>query len=339
MDLITQATLGAAIGEAALGRKLGNWGAAWGAGLGLLPDADVLVESFFEPVNQFLVHRSLSHSLIFILVATPLIAWLLRKKYDDRSISWQRWGFTVGLILATHVLLDCLNNYGTLFFFPFSTYPVNLNTVFVVDPLYTLPLLTGLIVSLFLKRKSGMRRIANTIGVLISSLYLIWAVFAKVYATEQFRDALDRQNIEYSRLMTTPTPLNTLLWAGFAEYNDTLRVGLYSVRDSDDRIHFQKIPKRSHLLRYTSHELPMQRVLWFSRGYYTIKEKDNTLYFYDLRFGRSDIWMEDSGSYTWGYRFELTDNGREIKRFDRNDPAFNLKSGFWSQYMNRILGQ
>lgn len=339
MDIITQATLGAAIGEAGLGRKLGNWGAAWGAGLGLLPDADVLAESFFDPVQQFLVHRSLTHSLLFLTVAIPLISWLLYMKYRDQKISWRRCAVTVGLILSTHVLLDALNNYGTLLFFPFSIYPVNLNTLFVVDPLYTLPLFIGLVTALFLKRTGGMRRTFNILGLTISSLYLVWAVFAKVYATEQFQDSLNRQQIEYNRLMTTPSPLNTLLWVGFAEHNDTLHVGLYSVCDDDDRIQFEKIPKNSHLLRYTSHELPMQRALWFSRGFYTVQQKDDALHFYDLRFGRSDVWMDNRGSYTWGYRFELTKDGRGIADFEREDPEFDLTSGFWGRYFNRIWGE
>lgn len=338
MDLLTQATLGAAIGEAAWGRKLGNWGTAWGAGFGLLPDLDVLARSFFDPVQQFLVHRSLTHSLLFIAVVSPLVAWILYKGYRQK-ISYKRWMATILAIFSTHVLLDCLNNYGTLLFFPFSMYPVNLNTVFVIDPLYTLPLLTGVLVSLFLQRKSGTRRLINSIGLGISFLYLIWAVFAKIYATEQFRDALDHNQIEYNRLMTTPTPFNTFLWSGFAEKNDTLHVGLYSLWDSDDRISFKTIPKNSHLLRYTSNELPMQRALWFSRGYYTVEREKDQLYFYDLRFGRSDLWMSDDGDYIWAYRFDLQNNGKDIADFKRNDPGFKLSDGFWIRYLQRIQGE
>ncbi len=338
MDVITQAALGGAIGEASLGRKLGSWGVVWGLGFGLLPDFDVFVEPLFKPVHQFLVHRSLSHSLLFIAILTPLAGWLLYRGYRSKNISYRRWSLTVFAILSTHVLLDCLNNYGTLIFFPFSTYPVNLNTVFVIDPLYTLPLLLGVLISLFLNRQSQKRRWINGTGLFISSLYLVWGGIAKLYAIEQFRHALDRQQVDYERLMTTPTPFNTLLWTGYAEKNDTLHVGLYSLRDGEGQIEFQAIPKNSYLLRYTSHELPMQRVLWFSRGYYRAERMAGNLLVYDLRFGRSDLWMKEKGAYIWGYRFELGDDGKRILNFNRKNPNFNLDNGFWSRYWQRIWG-
>ncbi|NBW94975.1 MAG: metal-dependent hydrolase, partial [Bacteroidetes bacterium] len=42
MDSLTQIALGAAVGEATVGRKAGKKGALWGAALGTLPDLDVV---------------------------------------------------------------------------------------------------------------------------------------------------------------------------------------------------------------------------------------------------------------------------------------------------------
>ena len=42
MDSITQAALGAAVGEGVLGRRIGNRAPIWGAVLGTLPDLDVV---------------------------------------------------------------------------------------------------------------------------------------------------------------------------------------------------------------------------------------------------------------------------------------------------------
>ena len=42
VDSLTQATLGAAVGEMMLGKRLGNRALAWGALFGTLPDLDVV---------------------------------------------------------------------------------------------------------------------------------------------------------------------------------------------------------------------------------------------------------------------------------------------------------
>jgi len=42
MDSITQIVLGAAVGDAVLGKKIGNRAMVWGAIAGTIPDLDVL---------------------------------------------------------------------------------------------------------------------------------------------------------------------------------------------------------------------------------------------------------------------------------------------------------
>ena len=43
MDSLTQVVLGAAVGEAALGKKIGNRAIVWGGIAGTIPDLDVLI--------------------------------------------------------------------------------------------------------------------------------------------------------------------------------------------------------------------------------------------------------------------------------------------------------
>lgn len=47
MDSITQAVLGAAIGERILGKRIGNKGAVLGAIVATIPDLDVLLLPFY----------------------------------------------------------------------------------------------------------------------------------------------------------------------------------------------------------------------------------------------------------------------------------------------------
>ena len=48
MDSLTQAVLGAACGEAVLGRKIGNKALVWGAIAGTIPDLDVVAQVFLS---------------------------------------------------------------------------------------------------------------------------------------------------------------------------------------------------------------------------------------------------------------------------------------------------
>ena len=48
VDSLTQATLGAAVGELVLGKRLGNRAIAWGALVGTLPDLDIIFTPLFD---------------------------------------------------------------------------------------------------------------------------------------------------------------------------------------------------------------------------------------------------------------------------------------------------
>ena len=63
MDSLTQLTLGAAVGEAVLGRQVGRRAALWGALLGTLPDLDVFLP-LGDAVRDFTYHRGPSLSLL-----------------------------------------------------------------------------------------------------------------------------------------------------------------------------------------------------------------------------------------------------------------------------------
>ncbi len=78
MDSVTQIALGAAVGEAVLGRKIGNRAMLWGAIAGTLPDLDVFVP-LGDAVKDFTYHRSASHSLLMLALATPLLVWLINR--------------------------------------------------------------------------------------------------------------------------------------------------------------------------------------------------------------------------------------------------------------------
>ncbi len=79
MDSLTQIVLGAAVGEAVLGRKIGNKAMLWGAIAGTIPDLDVYIKLFTDPITATEMHRGISHSLLFSILMAPILAWFVRK--------------------------------------------------------------------------------------------------------------------------------------------------------------------------------------------------------------------------------------------------------------------
>jgi inner membrane protein len=56
MASITQAVLGAAVGEATLGGRLGNRALIIGAVVATIPDLDVLITPFFSSIERITIH-------------------------------------------------------------------------------------------------------------------------------------------------------------------------------------------------------------------------------------------------------------------------------------------
>ena len=146
MDSITQAALGATLGGAVLGRPLGRKALIGGAVLGTLPDMDVLLDHG-SAIADFTYHRGFSHSLFVLAALAIILAWLLRR-IGPGTISLSRWWWFCALPLITHPLLDSFTTYGTQLLWPLQSPPVAWNTIFIIDPLYTLPLLVATLITL-----------------------------------------------------------------------------------------------------------------------------------------------------------------------------------------------
>jgi inner membrane protein len=339
MDTVTQITLGAAIGEAVLGKKIGNKAAAWGAVFGVLPDLDVLASPFVSEVQALAIHRGLSHSLFFCVVAAPLFGWLLNRYNQKVEVRWKDWSLLVFLALLTHIFIDCCTSYGTQIFQPFSNYSFSLNSIFIIDPFYTLPLAAGILTALFLHRNSVKRRWANYLGLAVSSFYLLAGMGIKVHVNSVFEQNFAKQQIYPQKYMTTPAPLSIFLWTGYAEDGDSLYAGLYSVFDDEREIQFHRIPQNESLLAPYRGQLAVERLIWFSQGYYAAEKRSEGLIVHDLRFGRSDLWLSNRETpFVWNYKLIFNSDSTSVTGFKQFEPSFDMRADMWDRLLNRIIG-
>tara|TARA_B100000497_G_C7695221_1_gene424327 strand:+ start:385 stop:1587 length:1203 start_codon:yes stop_codon:yes gene_type:complete len=109
MDSLTQITLGAAVGEVILGRKIGNRALLWGAVGGTIPDLDVLANFFMSEVDSLAFHRGISHSIFFSIVGALIFGWLTEKFYKSkyyRYLAFAGWAaFIFGILLLLNIIL------------------------------------------------------------------------------------------------------------------------------------------------------------------------------------------------------------------------------------------
>lgn len=302
MDSLTQIALGAAFGEATIGHKNGKKGAIWGAVLGTLPDLDIVANFFLDPVDALAAHRAFSHSLVVALVLSPVIAFLLRRLHIKDKATRKEWTLMVFLVWSTHIFVDLLTVYGTQIFWPLSRHPYGIDSIFIIDPVYTLPLALGVILALRAKVGSRKRFRINAYFLVLSTLYLTWGMSAKLFVHSAFKQGLASKGLKTEEVMTAPTPFNTILWQGLALESDTLYAGLYSVLDSRTPGRFEAITRQTRLLEGHRNDRAVARLLWFSKGWYAVEEDSLGLTFSDYRFGRSDGWLTGSGSPIFHWR-------------------------------------
>lgn len=281
MDSFTQILLGIATADLSAGAKLQRKTFLYGAILGTIPDLDVLIGQFMNPVEGIAIHRGFSHSLLFFLGLSPILGWLISKIERER-INFKSASNMVFWCLLTHVLLDMFTSWGTQIFWP-STHRIALKTIFVVDPLYTIPLLISLVVAwrkpLFSMRKKHVLR-----GIYFSSAYLLLTCGLKLYALEEFKKALDHQNIGYQNLIVKPTAFNCILWNANIATEEAYLLGDYSLFDSQ-AISFKRYAKNKDLELELSGNPDFETLKKVSEGWFIVTQKDQHYYFNDLRFG------------------------------------------------------
>jgi len=284
MDSLTQLTFGAACGEAVLGKKVGRKALVWGAVLGTLPDLDVFIP-LGGPVDDFVYHRGFSHSLILLALLSPMIAWLISNIHSDTKRYYRRWVLLCFLVLEASVLLDLLTIYGTQIFWPFDTTPMALPVLFIIDPLFTLPILSGVLAALALKRNRSLGHRLNSVGLFLSLAYLAWAFGAGEFVERRVKEKLARQEVSYSQIISSPAPFTTLLWRVVGIDKDRYFETYLSLFDKDTPVLVDFYTRNLALMTGIEEHPPVVKLKWFTRGYYAFSTMDEDVVMTDLRMG------------------------------------------------------
>ena len=335
MDSLTQIVLGASVGEAVLGKKVGNKAILWGAIAGTIPDLDVILRSFTDEISATQMHRGFSHSIVFAVLIAPLLGWIARKiHFKLVDVSFKDWTKLFFWTTVTHPLLDAHTTWGTQFFWPLK-YRLAYQNIFVVDPLYTLPFLTFLIIVMTLKKENPKRSKFNTIGLSLSTSYLLLTLIFKWISFQEFKEGLQNQAIEYVEMDTKPSPLNAILWSSLIETDKGYRTAYYSLFDKQEITYSKEFLKNHHLLEPYLDQKIVQQLIDISAGWYRIEERNGKLLFWDLRFGQMGMDV-DTASFLWYYELSIDESGHISA--SKKQPKIKNMSGIFSSLFNRVKG-
>ena len=285
MDSLTQIVLGGAVGELIAGRRMGNKAVLWGAIAGTIPDRDGFFRVFFHPIEAALVHRGFSHSLLFSILASPVLGLIFNKATKGKHGFWL-WTKLFFWGIVTHPILDMFTNYGTQFLWPFEA-RITFNSVFVIDPLYTVPFMVLLIWAMRLDRNSAKRRRLNRIGLIYSTSYLFLGLLIKWFVWTESQAYVKAHHLKVNRMMVTPMPFTCFYWYVLGENESEYIVAyrsLFNATIDEKPMVLRRGPHGINELKWKgiNQTKNLHRV---TNDYYLIESKENKRIVYDLRFG------------------------------------------------------
>lgn len=307
MDTPTQGLLGAAVAYGLFRRQLGARALLIGAVGGVLADADGLIRSVDDPLLRVEFHRHFTHSLVFMPVGAAIAAlpWMLSRWGRER---W--WAVLAAALLgyATHAPLDCCTSYGTQLLWPFTNERLAWHLVSVVDPVFSLALILGILVGVL--RRSGRPAL---VAVVFCVLYLLLGLVQRNRALDvQAEIAAARGHLPVRR-KCFPTLANQWVWRSLYEedgrfHSDAIRVpwfgsATFAPGGTVEKLTADGLPAEVRRDSRTARDF--ERFHWFSDDWVFEVPGEPGLYG-DARYSRTPGGL----SPLWGVRLDPSDPAR-----------------------------
>lgn len=284
MDSITHLFYGGAIAAAIAPRQHRRAALLAGAVLNTLPDLDVFPLRFFDPVTEMTWHRGMTHSW-FVLPFVAWAIWAFFRRRDGRvAEDPQRWFWAIFVCLMAHPLIDSFTVYGTQLFWPLPMKPLMWSSLFIVDPLFTLPWFVACVVAWFAPERPLAQR-ALIAGVALGAAYVRWSLAAKFAVEREADRALAKIGLEDAPRFSVPMPFNTLLWRVVAMTPQGFVEGERSLLADRGPMRFRAYASDTLVLAETRDFAAVRRLGWFNHHFQKAEVRDGRLVLSDLRMG------------------------------------------------------
>ena len=167
MDPVTQGVLGGGFATTLSNKKDLKFATFCGILGGLAPDLDIFIRSTTDTLLFLEYHRHFSHSIFFVPIGGLIISVIIFLLFFKRNKSFKEIYLFSTLGFLSHGLLDSCTSYGTSLFWPLSEQRVALNIISIIDPLFTIPVLIFIMLTLIYESKIFLK-----IGLFLCCLYL-----------------------------------------------------------------------------------------------------------------------------------------------------------------------
>lgn len=326
MDPVTQGVLGATLPQSTAKAKTLVGATVIGGIAGMTPDLDVLIRSSTDPLLFLEFHRQFTHSLLFIPIGGLVCGWLLHWLLGRRlRLSLKQSLLFATLGYATHALLDACTTYGTLLLWPLSDQRFAWNTVSIIDPLFTLPLLVLLLFGLVRRNP----RCAQ-LGVVWALCYLSLGALQRERAEAAGWQLAQARGHVPVRLEAKPTFANLWLWKLVYEtdqhfYVDAVRVlGQPKVYPGDRLRKLEVVRDFPWLDQHSQQARDIARFHWFSNGYVAVDDQHRVV---DVRYSL----VPNQIKPLWGIVLNpRADADAHVAYFTERDNSPQARAAFWT---------
>jgi len=332
MDIITQGLLGAALAQTNAKSNELRIAAFVGFASGLLADADVLIRSSNDPLLTLEFHRHFTHSIFFIPFGA-LLAALLLWPFLRRHISFKRLYIFSFLGYSLSGVLDAFTSYGTHLYWPLMNERIALNIISIVDAVFTLTLLAGVILSVKRKLASPAR-----LGLIFAGLYMFVGWVQHERAWTALQEVVTQRGHVIERGIVKPTLGNILVYRSVYQYKDHLyvdgvRAGLFNnIRFYNGHavVLFKPENYYDDITKDLTLYKDIQRFIKFSDGYVSINPETPHI-LGDIRYANKPLGVNPM----WGIEMDLDNPQNHAKyKFYRDLSKENRQ-----QFYNMLMGQ
>jgi len=331
VDPLTHTLLGAGVGYAVFGRRLGRTAALAGGVTALFPDSDIFIRSATDPLLAIEYHRGFTHSLFFAPIGAALMTALGILLPAGRKQPGVLWACCL-ISYFSHCLLDAATSYGTQLYWPFTSHRAGWDLISIIDPIFTVALAVGLGWALL---RRSLRPQLVALGFAAGYLGLGAIQHARAGATQ--RELAANRGHQPARVEVMPTLGNNLVWRALylhegQIHSDRIRVGWFSrpaVREGWSLPLVEEAELRTEE-RARNSGRAFERFQWFSDGWVG-RDPARPEVLGDMRYSLS----AEAFDPIWGIRFTSPSESIAIAWVNRSRERRIEPGELWREIVGR----
>lgn len=333
MDLLTQGLLGSSLAISGSAHHETRKAALIGLLAGLSADADFLIGSASDPLLNLEYHRHFTHSVFFIPIAALLLSLLLWPLFRS-SLTWGRVFLYCLAGYSLSGFLDACTSYGTSLFWPLNDERISFNIISIVDPIFTLLLIAGVLLGILSRTK-----ILTRVLLAVAATYLLLGVWQKQQIQQLSQQLAEQQGHKIERLLVKPTLGNLWLWRSVYQYQGRYYINAFhrnpitgnaSSFSGTDLAVFEPLGDPISQHKGSTMWQDIQRFAKFSDGYLA-QHPDNADIVFDVRYAN----LPNSGLPLWGIRLNRNQPGEHVDYRTYRDTSSATREAFIDMLLNR----